>query len=265
MSQFESEFNSLKLQKLEQLAEALVPKMVVVRLTQYNFCHFEDSFLIALKLRGGRGSKRQVTELRDLENPELKRIFRKQLLRGLVFLTVLVGLIFLLALSFEPEIKATATWLTENFGFWGIGVCVFVADLLISPIPPDAALFFIGKSALHQDWMIWVPLLGLISTGAGVCGWLIGQKLEHLKILHRFIESFKREHKGSVKKFGFWMVVIGALTPLPFSLTCWLAGIFKLPLKTFLIAALVRVPRFVLYYWAIFFSGEMGGLLRDFL
>ncbi len=204
-----------------------------------------------------------MTELRDLENPELKKIFRKQLIRSALFLSVLVGLIFFLALSFEPQIRETATWLTDHFGFWGLSLCVFIADLIISPVPPDAALFFIGKSEMHQYWWIWVPLLGMVSTLAGVCGWLIGKRLQHIRMFRKLIYSFKREHKGSVKKFGFWMVVIGALTPLPFSLTCWLAGIFKLPIKTFVVAALVRVPRFVLYYWAIFFSGELGSLLRD--
>ena len=118
-----------------------------------------------------------------------------------MFLVVLVILIFILALSFEPQISAVAKWLTDHFGVLGLGISVFVADLIISPIPPDAALFFIGQSPLHAQWILWVPLLGLVSTGAGICGWLIGQKLQHLKIFKRIIVTFSREHKGSIKRF----------------------------------------------------------------
>ena len=148
-------------------------------------------------------------------------------------------------------------------GILGIGITVFIADLIISPIPPDAALFFIGKSPMHEQWMIWVPLLGCISTMAGICGWFIGRRLQHLAFVQRFLAYFGEEHRGSIKRFGFWMVLLGAMTPLPFSLTCWLAGMFKLNFKTFLTACLFRVPRFVLYYWAIFYSGEVGSMLRN--
>ncbi len=205
-----------------------------------------------------------MTEWNDLENPELKKIFRKQLLRGLFFLLFLVCFIFVIALSFEPQIRLFASWLTENFGFAGISLSVFIADLIISPIPPDAALFFIGQSPMHAQWILWVPLLGLVSTAAGICGWMIGRRLQHFSFFKKIMMTFSREHKGSIKRFGFWMVVIGALTPLPFSLTCWLAGVLKLPIQTFALAALVRVPRFVLYYWAIFYSSEVGSLLRNF-
>ncbi|MCJ8277901.1 MAG: VTT domain-containing protein, partial [Bdellovibrionales bacterium] len=104
-----------------------------------------------------------------------------------------------------------------------------------------------------------------ISTGAGVVGWLIGKKLQHLSFVKKFLAYFGDEHRGAIKRFGFWMVVLGALTPLPFSLTCWLAGIFKLPFQTFIVACAFRIPRFVIYYWAIFYSGEIGSLIRSLL
>lgn len=206
-----------------------------------------------------------MTELKNLENPELKGLFRKHFLRGLAFLILLVILIFGLALTFEPQLKSAAQWLIDQFGFLGIGIMVFVSDLIISPIPPDAALFFMGKSTMHEQWMIWVPILGLISSLAGICGWWIGKKLQHFRVVKRTLAYFAAEHRHSIKRFGFWMVVLGALTPLPFSITCWLAGIFKLSFSSFVVACLFRVPRFVVYYWAIFYSGEVGSMLRDLM
>ena len=203
-----------------------------------------------------------MNELRDLENPELKKIFRKHLIRGGIFLFILIALIFFLGLSFKPQIESMAEWVSNKFGFIGMGLSVFIADMILSPIPPDLALYIIGRSHMHNQWLLWVPLLGLVSTAAGFCGWLIGRKLLKLKVFRRVITNFGRENRKSIKRYGFWMVVIGALTPLPFSLTCWLAGIFKLPLETFAVAALFRVPRFVLYYWAIKYSGDLAGLLR---
>ncbi len=202
----------------------------------------------------------------DLNNPELKKLFRKHLVRGLILLLILIAFIFILALSFEPQIKATSDWLINQFGFLGISVIVFFADLIVSPIPPDVALFFIGKSELHKQWFIYVPFLGLISTLAGVAGWFIGTRLHNLSVVQRYMVYFGADqHRDQIKRFGFWMLILGALTPLPFSITCWLAGIIKIPLKTTVVACLFRIPRFIIYYWAIFYSGQIGSLLRTIL
>lgn len=202
----------------------------------------------------------------DLNNPELKKLIRKNILQGLILLLVLITLIFIVVLSFEPQIRATSDWLTKEFGFIGISALVFLTDLIVSPIPPDAALFFISKSDLHQQWYLVVPFLGIVSACAGVFGWLIGQRLKSLKIVQKYMVYFgEKQHKESIKRFGFWVLVLGALTPLPFSLTCWFAGILNIPFKTTVLGCLFRVPRFVVYYWAIFYSGEIGSLLRTLL
>lgn len=206
-----------------------------------------------------------VDELNHLDNKELKGLFRKHFIRGGVFFLLLVFLIFFMALSFEPYIRQSADWLTETFGFLGLTLFVFATDLVISPIPPDAALFFIGKSALHSQWFVLVPVLGLASSVAGICGWVVGRKLQNLKFIQSWFAPFAKEHEESIKRFGFWMVVMGALTPLPFSLTCWMAGIFDLSFRRILIASFFRVPRFLIYYWAIFYSGEIGSLIRSLL
>ena len=228
---------------------------------------FADSHVTILgKPHTLRTREEIVTEWKDLDNPELQKIIRKNILRGLIFLAALVALIFIIALIFDEQLEEMANTLIKNFGILGLGAVVFFADLIISPIPPDAALFFIGKSHLHDSWALYVPILGIISTTSGVCGWFIGQKLKHISYFKKIINYYgDSEHKSAAKKFGFWMVVLGALTPLPFSLTCWLAGIFRMPFKNFLIAASFRIPRFVIYYWAIFYSGAIGSFIRTLL
>lgn len=267
MSQIETGNKCLKTLLNTSSPPDLMPKLVNVSVTWCDFCHNRDSFFARSELNKGpsRGVIQTVNELKDLDSPELKKLFRKHLIRGFIFLAILILLIFVLGLSFKPQIESMANWISSKFGFLGMGITVFMADLIISPIPPDFALYVIGQSPMHNEWLLWVPLLGIVSTVAGLCGWFIGRRLMKLRVFRKVILTFSREHRGSIKKYGFWMVVIGALTPLPFSLTCWLAGIFKLPLETFAVAALFRVPRFVLYYWAIKYSGDVAGLLRGLI
>jgi len=201
-------------------------------------------------------------EWQQLDDPELKKLFRKHLLRAMIVLFVFIVFIFALAFTFENSINHFAESLNERFGFLGLMGVVFFADLVVSPIPPDIALFFLGRSPMHEMWYLYVPLLGVASTVAGIGCWFLGQKLEKLPVFRRIVEYYGQDYKKDAKRFGFWIVVIGALTPVPFSLTCWFAGMFRMPLKTFVKAAAVRIPRFVLYYWALFYSGEIGTLLR---
>src|SRR5690606_13065812 len=100
------------------------------------------------------------THWNDLENPDLQKLFRRHLLRGLFFLALLVILIFVVALSFEPQIESASNWLAENFGLLGMAVAVFITDIILSPIPPDLALFFISRGEMHQSWLLYVPVLG---------------------------------------------------------------------------------------------------------
>ena len=204
-----------------------------------------------------------MTEWDQLDNPDLKKLFRKHLLKAGVFLLIFILIILLLAFIFEDSINTFAATLNHRFGFLGLMAVVFFADVIVSPIPPDIALFFVGRSSMHNQWHLLVPLLGLTSTVAGIVGWWLGKKLKHLKIFQKMVNYFGRDYIKDAKRFGFWVVVIGALTPVPFSLTCWFAGIFKMPFFTFLKAASVRIPRFVVYYWALFYSSEIGAFFRS--
>ena len=206
-----------------------------------------------------------MTEWKKLESPELKELFKKHLLKGALVLFGFAVAVLVLAFYFEEPINNFAQGLVEKFGVYGLVAMVFFTDTLVSPIPPDATLFFIGRSALHAQWYTLVPLLGAVSTVAGVVGWWIGRRLKNIRYFRRIVDYVGGEYKGAAKKFGFWVVVIGALTPVPFSLTCWFAGMFKMPLKTFVVAASFRIPRFVIYYWAMFYSGEIGAVLRQWM
>ena len=51
---------------------------------------------------------------------------------------------------------------------------------------------------------------------------------------------------------GEFLILIGALLPVPFSITCVAAGMIKYPLKGVVLFGLFRFVRFALYAWAIF-------------
>ena len=98
--------------------------------------------------------------------------------------------------------------------------------------------------------------MSLASILAGQLGYLAGKSLSLWKFLHKFTHRFKTRGEELFLNFGFWAVVLGSLTPLPFSATCWMAGHYKLEYGKFFLATLFRIPRMVIYYLAVYASIE---------
>jgi membrane protein YqaA with SNARE-associated domain len=72
--------------------------------------------------------------------------------------------------------------------------------------------------------------------------------------------ELKDEHRDFIRKYGFWAVALGSVTPFPFSLACWSAGVMEIRWTTVLAASLLfRVPRFLIYYSLIVSAAGLFG------
>jgi membrane protein YqaA with SNARE-associated domain len=188
-------------------------------------------------------------------------MLRQNLIKALLGLCLLFAAIAVLGVLFEDEMAAGTNWLVARIGFAGMCLILLVTDTLVTPFPPDVLLVLIAKSELSAHWPRYVLALGMVSVCAGMLGWAIGRWLGHRPVVARLFGEFKDEHRDFIRKYGFWAVVLGSITPLPFSVTCWSAGIMALRWQTVLAAALLfRIPRFFVYYLLIAYSGQIGRL-----
>jgi membrane protein YqaA with SNARE-associated domain len=152
---------------------------------------------------------------------------------------------------YEQELLATTSWVAARLGPLGLAACVFIADAITSPFPPDLVLIVVAKSALAASSVWFVPVLGAVSAVAGNVGFLLGRKLGETRLGESFIGRFRTRHLPAVGRYGWIAIVIGALTPVPFSVTCWLAGMLRMRWATVAAVCLLRIPRFILYYWIL--------------
>ncbi|WP_438438510.1 YqaA family protein [Hydrogenophilus thermoluteolus] len=166
----------------------------------------------------------------------------------------LVGLLLLmgaLGWAFQKELVAAAEWVANHLGFPGIALVILIGDSFVLPFPPDSMLVVVSRSHMAANWWLYVFGIGAVSAWAGIQGYFIGRWLEHFPTLHRIFGRFRDEHGPQLRKYGFWWVVLGATTPLPFSVTTWTAGMLQLPLTHVAAACLFRIPRFFIYYGVI--------------
>lgn len=183
---------------------------------------------------------------------ELRAYIRRNLIYSVIGLVVLFAVLAGLGAWYEEELHHFAQVMFDSLGLGGLAALVFVADAITSPIPPDVALIVIASSELAENWLWPVFLLGVVSTAAGCVGWWIGGhlgKLKQVRIIRRRL--LRPEQQALVTRYGRVGVMLGALTPIPFSITCWLAGMVGMKFRDFAPAVMLRVPRVLGYYFII--------------
>ncbi len=146
---------------------------------------------------------------------------------------------------FEP-VTTAAVQAVEFLGPIGLFIGVFASDALGFPVPPSTYLFAAVAAESPIAIVLAITIIASI-TGATVA-YHVGPLLTRAPIVGRILERHRPRGEALFERWGIWAVGIAALTPLPFALFCWLAGIYKMPFKRFFSATLVRAPRIIAYY-----------------
>ena len=110
-------------------------------------------------------------------------------------------------------------------------------------------------SILHNvsvtGFIINLVIYAMLSYLFGVLGYYIGKTFSKTKMYQRMQEKHLHQYEVKIKKFGSYLVFVGAVTPVPFSATCMVAGSVNLSLKTFLLVSTARLLRFGVYGWMV--------------
>lgn len=139
--------------------------------------------------------------------------------------------------------------LTESFSRTGVLITFFVSETLLGLIPPE---IFIGWSKKTSNPILNLSILATLSYAGGILSFFIGKASLKIASIKNYLEVKMAKHLKNTSKWGGFLILIGALLPIPFSITCMAAGMIKYPLKGVVLFGLFRFARFALYAWAIF-------------
>ncbi|MFD2566494.1 YqaA family protein [Pseudotenacibaculum haliotis] len=139
--------------------------------------------------------------------------------------------------------------LTESFSRTGVLITFFISETLLGLIPPE---IFIGWSKKTDDPILNLSILATLSYTGGIISFFIGKAALRIASVKNYLEVKMAKHLKNTSKWGGFLIIIGALLPVPFSITCMAAGMIKYPFKGVVLYGLFRFARFALYAWAIF-------------
>ena len=140
-------------------------------------------------------------------------------------------------------------FLTQTFSRTGVLIVFFISETLLGLIPPE---IFIGWSKKTTTPILNLSILATLSYTGGILSYFIGKTIQKITTVKNYLEVKMAKHLKNTGKWGGFLILIGALLPVPFSITCVAAGMIKYPLKGVVLFGLFRFVRFALYAWAIF-------------
>jgi membrane protein YqaA with SNARE-associated domain len=139
--------------------------------------------------------------------------------------------------------------ITETFSTIGVLITFFTSETLLGLIPPE---IFIAWSKKTTHPIINLSILATLSYSGGLLSYYLGKLTLKIESVKNYLEVKMAENLKNTKKWGGFLILVGALLPLPFSIACLAAGMIKYPFRNVVFFGLFRFLRFAAYAWAIF-------------
>ena len=169
---------------------------------------------------------------------------KKAILPVLIVVTALI-----LFNKYVYNINDALQSITEIFSTTGILITFFTSESLLGLIPPE---IFIAWSKKTSNPVFNLALLATLSYIGGIVSFFLGKTALKIESVKNYLEVKMAKNLKNTSKWGGFLIIVGALLPIPFSITCMAAGMIKFPLKGVLLYGSLRFIRFAIYGIAIF-------------
>jgi len=147
------------------------------------------------------------------------------------------------------NINDSLQFITETFPISGILVTFFASESFLGLIPPE---IFIAWSKKTNEPILYLFVLATLSYVGGLVSYFIGKAVSNIASVKKYLEHKMANQLKNTRKWGGFLIIAGALLPIPFSMTCITAGMVKYPFKSVLLFGSFRFVRFAVYAAAIF-------------
>jgi len=169
---------------------------------------------------------------------------KKSIIPVVVFIGVLLGIHY-----FVIDINTALTTITETFSTISVLALFFLSESVLGLIPPE---IFIAWSKKLPQPILYLSILAFLSYLGGIISYITGLSITRIPKVRYAIENKLSKHINNIRKWGGFLIIVGALFPIPFAITSIAAGFIRYEFKNYLLFGLLRFARFYLYAIAIF-------------
>ncbi len=163
---------------------------------------------------------------------------------------ILLVVSILLAIHyFVIDINDALGYVIENYSSALILGLFFLSESILGIIPPELFIAWSGKT---DSPTLYLSLLAVLSYAGGIVSYFTGRAALKIERIYQYLEVKMAKHIKNARKWGGFLIVVGALLPIPFAISSLAAGMIRFNFSYYLLFGLLRFVRFAIYGAAIF-------------
>ena len=176
------------------------------------------------------------------------RFVGNSLKKAILPVALVIGVLVVLN-EYVVNINTVLITVTETFSPIGILAVFLASESLLGLVPPELFIAWAGKSDLP---LVYLSLLALASYLGGIFSYFMGKAITKIPAVHTYLQEKMSKHIKNTEKWGGFLIIVGALLPIPFAVTSIAAGIINYRFRNYLLFGLLRFLRFYGYAIVIF-------------
>ncbi|OEK00879.1 hypothetical protein BFP97_04855 [Roseivirga sp. 4D4] len=180
------------------------------------------------------------------KNKDFYNYFSQNLIKGFIYLLVLIGLIIVFKSTFKSQYDMIEHAVSDSY--YLMFFIFLISEFFVGILPPELFMIWSSDDPWHY-YATAVTTMTMVSLFAGWLNYRIGLKLGEKEFFMNFVKKRLRfkKYQQRYEQYGSGLIIVSALTPLPFALVSMLTGTLAYPQKKYLMFASFRIIRFVVY------------------
>ena len=150
---------------------------------------------------------------------------------------------------FVIDLNTALQYVIDNYSNMLVLTLFFVSESVLGIIPPE---LFIAWSDKTSNPILYLALIAILSYAGGAVSYFTGRAALKIPSVHNYLEVKMEKHLKNARKWGGFLILVGALLPLPFAVASLAAGMIRFEFKYWALFGLARFVRYAIYGAAIF-------------
>ena len=178
--------------------------------------------------------------------------FFKNFIRGLLFFAIALGF-YKVSFSYL-DLSSLKNQISFDFPSFFVFTLFFMSEVILGIIPPELFMIWAISSKPIGSYLFYVITFSFLSYIAGFTAFLFGKYLHNTWLYEFMKKNIIGKYERKISAFGWLVIIVAAITPLPFSATCAVVGAVGFDRKKYLFYSSARFLRYAIYGFFIWLA-----------
>jgi membrane protein DedA with SNARE-associated domain len=180
---------------------------------------------------------------------EQRQFFIRNIVRGILWLVaIVIGYIIFKRFVNIDYVRWLEPFFDQKFLIFGIYA---ISEVFVGIIPPEFFIIWALKFGSLQSYLTIVFLLSILSYFAGIGGYFIGKYFSYTRLYKYVWKRYLQKISSNLHNFGAVLIIVAALTPIPFSGVAMLMGSINYRFSKYFFYSLARFLKFGIGAWVL--------------